>query len=219
MLVLILLLILVPLVSAKIANHKEMIAVTELICSVCGKSAQYNTPCIDDEGNIICERCRETLNDGKMRRGIEQHRNVNCMLESDSSMHFFLNKGVISFYYNRHVETLGKEKIWIFEPMYSISAYTDYGRTSFPLNREEKLEAIASPKSALLLIDMYDVKRWFRCTTCGKHFTESEVAGRPLFAGKVCKDCWKKHLESLENERKKGHVCRMCGQPYGNCCC
>jgi DNA-directed RNA polymerase subunit RPC12/RpoP len=192
---------------------------TELLCSVCGKSAQYNTPCIDDEGNIICERCRENFKDGKMRRGIEQHRNVNGLLESDGSMHFFLNKGVVAFYNNSHAEMIGKEKVRLHEPMYSISAYTDYGRTTFPLNRDEKLDAIANPKAALLLIDMYNMNCWFRCTTCGKRFDEHEVAGRPLFAGKVCKTCWDLHLEYLEDERKKGNVCRMCGQPYGNCCC
>jgi len=191
----------------------------DLICSICGKSAQVNTPCIDEQGNIICYRCREELNDGKLRRGIKHHRDRDGALSTDDSIYFFYNKALVSFYRNRHCENMGPQRVILDEPMYSISAYTDHGHTSFPLTKDEKLEAIASPKAVLLLIDMYDRNGWFRCTTCGEKFNEEDVAGYPLFSGKVCKHCWKLHLEYLEDERKKGHVCSMCRQPYGNCCC
>lgn len=59
----------------------------------------------------------------------------------------------------------------------------------------------------------------YRCTTCGAEMLKKDVAGWPLFAGVACETHWKEHQRLLANERAKGAVCSMCGQPYSNCCC
>jgi hypothetical protein len=41
----------------------------------------------------------------------------------------------------------------------------------------------------------------------------------PLFATVACPGCWEKHLKTLESQRRAGHVCRFCNQPYNNCAC
>ena len=42
---------------------------------------------------------------------------------------------------------------------------------------------------------------------------------RKLFAGIECPECTKKSDNYAKEEVAKGHVCRLCGQPYSRCCC
>lgn len=50
------------------------------------------------------------------------------------------------------------------------------------------------------------------CKQCGCN--PPKLVG--LFVPHLCESCLAIELES---ERSAGHVCGMCGQPYGNCCC
>ena len=97
------------------------------------------------------------------------------------------------------------------------AAWVRGGSTVWPLTKEEE---ILAPEELYSLIESkWQKGQFYRCTGCGMEMKVQEVAGWPLFAGCACKPCWEKHLGNLEEERKKGHVCRMCGRPYGDCCC
>ena len=58
-----------------------------------------------------------------------------------------------------------------------------------------------------------------RCSGCGKEMKLEEVAGYPLFAGINCRECWERHCEETEEQRKTGKVCSMCGKPWNDCYC
>lgn len=57
-----------------------------------------------------------------------------------------------------------------------------------------------------------DDKWMMRCQTCGAEV--SELHG--LFVPHLCKPCLDK---VVEEQKRKGHVCRMCRQVYALCCC
>ncbi len=58
-----------------------------------------------------------------------------------------------------------------------------------------------------------------RCSGCGKEMKLEEVAGYPLFAGINCRECWERHCEETEEQRRTGKVCSMCGKPWNDCYC
>lgn len=194
---------------------------TLLKCSVCGENASVNTPGIDENGNIVCHVCLDKMRDGVLRCGIEQRSGEDGTLYPDSNCSRYYNGNTLRFYPNEEWSRKGYKKGFrygIKHPYYKISAYTNDGAI-FPLLEFEIINAICRPLSVLRMMDNTIEQGEFRCTDCHKLFRIEELGGRPLFAGKVCKPCWKKHLLSLKEEQKKGHVCSRCGEPYGNCCC
>lgn len=93
-------------------------------------------------------------------------------------------------------------------------AYRPDGK-AFKLHPEDKTRTIAD------LVEVIEKERKAgqnRCTSCGCYVSKEE-ANYPLFAGINCPVCWKKHLKKADEERRRGHVCRMCRKPYSFCCC
>jgi len=162
-------------------------------CSHCGEPAQWNTPAIDTNGNLWCDGCKDKDRTGIFFLTIDQHK-VNGSYKFDGGV--ALN-GVIV-----HAD----KSTWI-----------EGGSRSTYLSKAEKNLSVNA--IAYLLNEEYNVNKIIRCTGCGMKMNINDVASYPLFAGVACKECTVKHKQKLDNERKMGHVCGMCGQPYGNCCC
>lgn len=178
-----------------------------LTCSKCGKDAAWNTPYMDSKGNVWCDTCSKNSK-GVFLMGISQHlRDDKFFKLDDNGIHYCFNNCVMSI----HMQRPGVRP--------SVAVWYEGGIRSYPINEKEYDKALFEPLSFLTKLSKEVAKghRW--CTNCEKKMIKEEVAGYPLFAGVACPACWKKHLEHLEDEKKKGHVCRMCGQPYGNCCC
>ncbi len=97
------------------------------------------------------------------------------------------------------------------------AAWVDGGSRCWNLTPEEEKMPTAELYNKIKTI--WQNGQIYRCTGCNVEIQKEEVAGWPLFAGCACQPCWIKHLASLEEERKKGHVCGMCGKPYGACYC
>ena len=166
-------------------------------CSVCGKNAAYNTPYIDADNNVICERCAESST--VMLKGIEQH--------TDENGNYVPSQfGVF---------TKDHCTVWT-NPQ---SAWTDDGRRSYRLSNAEKSLLLTDPEAVLNGMIAMRATGNYRCSSCGKDLTEEEVAGFPLFAGVECSECFQKTKEFAENERKHGHICGFCRKPYSECCC
>lgn len=166
-------------------------------CSKCGGRADVNTPCLAPGGKLLCDQCANKDRSNRILRGVEQHRDRGgrCVKVN----RFMLNGSIVGDYGG------------------DIHAYLGNGHTAFPLTDEEKK---LSPVTMLKRMNKeYVAKGKYRCTDCSKDITEAEVAGRPLFAGICCADCWKKHQAHLEDQRRRGAVCSMCHRPYDDCAC
>lgn len=162
-------------------------------CTHCGKGAKYNSPGIDPKGNLWCNSCVDKDRSDTLFLSIEQYTQNGLYLYTDGVA---LN-GVIVW----------KDK----------SAWVGGGSRGTSLTAEEK--KLTPIEIATLLNLEYNVCKLSRCTGCGAKMTKDQIAGYPLFAGVNCVTCWDKHQTKLDNERKGGHVCGRCREPYGNCCC
>ena len=165
-----------------------------MVCHHCHKNARWNTPALDDEGNLWCNQCVDNDRTGFLFRSVEQRKTDNGEYVFTGGM--CLN-GVV---------------VWK-----DGSTWTDGGNRSVRLTEDEK--KLPPMEIALLINEEHNVQGLTRCTGCGVKMTHDQIAGYPLFAGVCCAPCMKKHNEHLNEERRKGHVCGMCHQPYGNCCC
>ena len=168
-------------------------------CSKCDKEAAWNTPHIDGDGNLFCNRCAEES--PIMLKGISQH--------TDDQGNYLPDQF--------GVRTKNHCIVWS-NPEY-VCAWTDDGGRGYRLTPEEKLLASSDPESLLDKMANMRAANRYRCTGCGLEMDKSEVHSFPLFAGVACTACGKKHGEQIEHERKTGQVCRMCRQPYSLCCC
>lgn len=168
-------------------------------CSVCGKSARYNTPYVDDEGNLYCPMCARKSSIDKLLYGIEQYTNEEG--EFVRCEYAYTYKGVVL------VKCNGSDVI---------HAWVENGRIAYPLTTQE-IECDSVKKLIEHIVKKEETTA--RCTGCRKDMPIEEIAGYPLFAGRVCKECWTKHIELLDDQRKRGHVCSFCGKPYGACYC
>ena len=193
-------------------------AKTELICSQCHKTASVNTPGIDSAGRILCHNCLRDSRDGVMRYGIEQRSNSFGDLVPTRNPEFFLNGHTLRFRIKEVWRNVHGKRFGYSHPLWEVSAWINDG-ASFPIDEDERVMFIVDPKEYFQMIQRFEDQGLFRCTTCHKDLPLKELGGRPLFAGKVCKPCWAKHLEFLECEKKAGHTCSRCRQPYGNCSC
>lgn len=93
--------------------------------------------------------------------------------------------------------------------------WTHNGRHAFAMREDER--KIPLDELVDQILDMYEYNK-YRCSRCKGDF-DWPPAGYPLFAGITCPDCWREHQEHLEKQRRKGHVCPFCRQPYDACCC
>ena len=164
-------------------------------CSVCNNDAAWNTPYIDKRKNLYCETCGHGST--TMLQGVSQ----------------FTEDGKyvpVARYTKNHCVIHADVPL----------AWTDDGGKAFRLLPNE-CKLIKQGKMEMVFDKMIALraKGWYRCSDCGTEMSKDAVGGFPLFAGVACKSCMKRHRQNLEAERKAGHVCRRCGQPYGNCCC
>lgn len=162
-------------------------------CSQCKKDSAWNTPAIY-QGELWCNRCADDDRQDRMFHSIKQHL-------KDGEVEY--TGGVV---YNGIV-------VWV----NCSAAWADGGGTAIPITDSEK--TMTPELFAIAMDELYNHQHRFRCTSCHVTINDADAGGRPLFAGKVCKPCWEKHKEFLADEVKKGHVCRMCNRPYGDCCC
>jgi len=172
-------------------TQKEKTAVGT--CYKCHQSAKWNTPALDEGNNLWCDGCVDSDRSGIMFRSVDQ----------------FMEDG---FYVFTGGVVLNGIVVWKDK-----HTWTEGGSRAVHLTKEEKemdVEEIAE-----MLNKEHNIDGLTRCTGCGIKMTQDQIAGYPLFAGVVCAPCNEKHKEHLNEERRRGHVCRMCGQPYGNCCC
>ena len=185
----------------------------ELTCHKCGKPIVYD-PYSDKHLHIYHEQC------------IPADTMLIQVNQWSTKRDYKVDFGRLRYRYNEvviHCDTIyqGIQGVLMWaEPKYHFHCWYKGGQTSYPIDAEQ-IEAIRKDgiEAFMKWLDRRTKSGLIKCTACGRQMHETDVAGRPLFAGVNCADCWKKHQEHLELEKKKGHVCRMCGQPYGNCCC
>lgn len=166
-------------------------------CSICGRLANYNTPHLDRYGNLFCDNCAWDVANSLLI-GISQSLSKNLTYVWDVKLHLMKNGVKLSYY------------------TYSKNAYFS-NSTAFPLTEEES----EMPDIDLLdyLYENYKSKGTIRCTDCYVDLKLKNVAGRPLFAGVNCDECWEKHNSHLQHQRHIGHVCSLCGDAWDACCC
>lgn len=168
-------------------------------CTICGKGTAINTPAVrSDSGALVCDRCSTyDAPDDVLFIGIDQH--------LDKAGKYKQEKQWITYRYHGHT-------IW-WEEGRARSMWVRGGH-AFRLNDDEKELNVLEIFN--LMETVYD--DGFRCTGCNQDF-KGKPAGYPLFAGISCDACWKKHLEGLEEQRRTGNVCLLCGKPRGACYC
>ena len=170
----------------------------ELICSLCGQHAGYNTPARrEDTDEIVCPRCIDQGKpEGVLCVGVDQRTGLREDLSND---HYYLDGIMV------HEAGRGFPRF----------AWTHGGHHAYQLTRDEAV----MPVLALIqkIKNLYDNGK-YRCSRCGDKFNWPP-AGYPLFSGIACEKCWAAHQAALKEERHEGHVCTRCREPYGNCCC
>lgn len=169
-------------------------------CSNCGKGSAWNTPHITPSGKILCNTC--SYESPVLVQGIEQW---TC-----GKGHIRLNK--TDKHFTKKNATLSIHGDYA-------SAWWDNGGRTYLLDEQEKKLALDDPEALLDKIINMRAEGLVKCSGCGIVMSEKDVAGFPLFAGITCKACWEEHQEAIKEQRKKGHVCRMCGKEWLRCCC
>ena len=192
---------------------------TKLTCSRCKKDASIGIPCIDSRGHILCHNCLREVRDNVLRFGIEQRSNVHGELLPPRNSEFVMNGHTLRFHFKEVWKRIDpRPRFGYSHPLWDVSAWTN-DEAAFPLTKDECIQFIINPAEYFNLVQRYEDQGLFRCTSCKETFPLDRLGGRPLFAGKVCKACWKKHLDHLADQKKKGNTCSMCGEPRDNCCC
>jgi len=177
-------------------------------CTICGRNAGFNTPKLrSDNGQLVCDTCGDSglkeLNDIVLI-GVDQllDDNGEIVAETHDWETYQLNDIVI--WLNKET---GKPE----------SAWTDNGRRCFSFSDDEKLLDFCELEWFDFIARRVDESH-YRCSGCKKDF-EGKPAGYPLFAGVVCPDCNGKHKQHIADQVKQGHICLVCGKPYGYCYC
>lgn len=165
-------------------------------CSECGNDAAWNTPCITEDGDVLCNTC--AYESKEVVQGIEQYKENGEYVRVNK----WFRQGAVVWNWNNYV-----------------AAWYDKGSRRYYMSQEEQDVVKTSPEVILDQIVNMRRDKVERCSSCGIHMAEHEVAGYPLFAGVACSPCYKEHREATEEQRRKGHVCRMCRKPWNDCCC
>lgn len=200
----------------------------QVVCTCCGKNVDSGTAYMEitrivpeeyiTEYKTYCGHCAKKDRSDKLFYEVSNYLNERGYPENlGHNQGYMCNGCMLIFNQSRYIFPGGN--IRVYRPHFDVLAYTDGGSIVFKLDEEMRLSAIIDPVFTLKRIRGIDQDGKFVCTSCGKMFTKDKIAGYPLFAGRVCPECWQKHLEHLEDERKKGHVCRMCRRPYSDCAC
>lgn len=169
-------------------------------CDFCGRRADYNSPRINphlglQESPLYCDPCA-----GKADEFLISINQYLCNgLRVEAKQQTISKRGIVA-----HLESGEIRAAWF-----------DRGQTAIPTQHipSGDLEA------ALDTLADYAADGSRYCTHCHKPVSKDEIAGRPLFAGINCADCWKLHQEAVEQQRRTGNVCRICGAPRLLCCC
>jgi hypothetical protein len=219
---------------------------TKLKCDRCGKNASWNTPVTDGAGVVLCATCAKDDDTDTLWYGIHQRATWggDMRLNQDPQRLSYYYRGVVlhadqRYHVERHApgqvtrlfpESDWKEKYLAMKspnyysnprfqfnlPSFSYTCWIAGGQQSIHLTDVEKR---MTPEDLITHIYQMFVKGdMYRCTTCNKDFP-NPPADRPLFAGAVCSDCKVLHLAKLDEQRRKGQVCSLCHQPYGDCSC
>jgi hypothetical protein len=192
--------------------HKK----NDILCSKCGKSAAWNTPVWDKSGNIFCARCAEDIED-TLLYGIEQHRDSRGYVHSSTRSLKYVKNGIVL--HADLIYTAVKGERYYYKPNYFFVCWSNYGRTSWKMSAFDNEMCSNNVEKFLDYVHETISKGLFKCSSCGELFPKEEIAGYPLFSGINCKNCYDIHLKNLDEQRKSGRVCSICGQPYGNCSC
>lgn len=162
-------------------------------CDNCGNGAKYNTPHRHPDGRLFCERCAHETTGVRMV-GLNQ-----STLEPNN---VYCEDGIIIWYgwQDKHYE-----------------AWINGGSVGFPITDSEWAECTLDELFELIK-GMQREGKW-RCTACKRDFGSDTGHKTKLFAGRLCPGCHTKYLEQIEEEKREGHVCTMCGKPYGACYC
>lgn len=188
-------------------------------CSVCGKGG-YAVGDMYATENLQVVYCREHVPEGVLCIEVEGRIGVN-----DTPVPFDGGRGMVAWRY-------GEIILWAEPNYYGVNGqkvicgcyfYTCWvrgGSTSWVLTDEEKNRlAKGHIKQVMVEIATKRANGIWRCTGCGKEITKEQVAGYPLFAGCNCDECWERHKMKVEEERRTGKVCSMCGKPWSECYC
>lgn len=171
-------------------------------CTKCNKDAGYNIPHVDPDGNLLCDGC--SYESEVMVTGVSQFLDEDGNLQPKERSESYRRMGcTISIYHEKG----GPSK----------SAWTDRGGRAFDMSDEERN---AEPGWTLGVMIAMREAGILRCNggDCRVELPEDQMEFY-LFAGVACPPCWEKHKAKLAQQRKDGKVCRMCRQPWGNCCC
>ena len=178
-------------------------------CSSCGRSADYNSPVALPNGKVICDRCANVhafhQREPEFLYAIEQYRRNGRTVQIEQ-YNVIRHRMLIAHTTNDKAHL---RNVWWREDLTS-------GTKALPLMEEEKK---GRPEIILKKLAVMVESGTVRCTSCREDLQKENIAGFPLFAGVTCHGCWKKHLERVEEQRKTGNVCRICGQPRLLCCC
>ena len=211
----------------RVCDYRREIYVPK--CGCCGKNLNSGNHAYMEITDIVkeqyltlvmiyCEDCAKNERSGKMLYGVEHQFNWRGFPVQDPHQLRYMKNGCL-LVFTRMSESLPGGNIRLFAPRFDAYAYTDGGSISFKLNHFTNSMALYNPEMILDMMWEIEYTNRFVCTSCGYIFSKDKIGGYPLFAGRVCPDCWKEHLIKLDDEVKKGHVCRNCRRPYGDCCC
>ena len=189
-------------------------------CSVCGKRADWNSPKVDpklglQESPLWCDTCAKK--EPRFLLGIKQHLTDGKRAWNNNGSCWGASKRGVVLHMDK---TYTPNCAWL--PQGSAVPRAEEKFAELLEEHDRKVPKHYPEEFVEMFLDrLADVNDAgdIYCTGCGKIMPKNEVAGRPLFAGANCKQCWEKHLEFAENERKTGHVCRMCREPWSFCCC
>lgn len=187
-----------------------------LTCSVCGNSAKWNVPYMDVDGNIYCDTCDDDVKD-RLLYGIDQHMGLGYTPKMEPTHLHYSKNGVILSCILNHFGSGGNRRYFL--PKFIYSCWSDGGRTSWKIDEIDAAMIESNVEKFLDYVRSTLDSGVFKCSSCGGLFPKEQIAGYPLFTGINCPTCYEKHLAKLDEQRREGHVCRMCGQPYGNCSC
>ena len=169
------------------------------LCSKCGKPADWNTPMLTKQGQLLCANC--SRNYPELLMGISQFLwGVNYL--PDYCGTWAKGEAVI------HTE--GKLTCWI-----------RGGSRCWPLTKQEMDDLIWGKITVEAFLDNIikaSQEGKGRCSDCGMEIAKEELK-HTNFAGSACPRCYVKFTKQVDGERKGGNCCLLCGQPRSICTC